>query len=45
MKRIIRCVVLYYETGKSGKDYREKENHRDSFMESINLKQLEEAVR
>ena len=44
MKRIIRCVVLYYEKGKSGKDYVEKENYR-FFVDDNKLSDLEAAVR
>ena len=46
MKRIIRCVVLYYEKGKSGKDYVEKENYRLFVDDNITkLSDLEAAVR
>ena len=43
---MIRCVVLYYEEGKSNKDYREKEQIRITVPTDIKyVKDLENIVR
>ena len=45
-EEMIRCVGLYYEDGKSRKDYREKENFRLSIPRTLNsLTELKKIAR
>ena len=43
---IIKCTIIYYEKGRSGENYREKENVRVQVPKNLkSLKRLEEIAR